>query len=354
MMRPIRRALAVAALAFSFGLALAGTAWAEAFTISISSPSSGAVLYGNTTVRIEYNSTGETPTGAAFKLSPSGSWVGDGVPMSQSGSGYVATFDSNVAPNGSYTLIARAWGGSYDPEDSSSYAQATAPVKVNNAPPAPSGLAASGSGGSVTITWAGGEESRSDFQGFQVYRAAASGGSCPGIGSFSSRASVNAPSYSESISNTYCYAVVAKRYSPQSGTITSDFSAPVMANGSGQVDGGGGNGGGGGGGGNGGGGSGGGGGNVEYVRYGRAGGGSAPAPPEAPEVREIVQDGPFKEHLPYAPVSVEEFNRIVSEGSGISGGLVAADARHRAMTLVAAGLLLGVSAMQIRRFVSSG
>lgn len=65
-------------------------------------------------------------------------------------------------------------------------------------------------------------------------------------------------------------------------------------------------------------------------------------------------EGTFSEDLPYTGMTVDEFNEIVSEGTGIAGGLVGSeDGRHRALTLLAAGLLLGVSAMQIRRFVAA-
>ena len=345
----MRRTTLGTILGLALALAVAAPAWAADFSISITSPGSGSVATGTSSVRVAYTTQGEAPTNAAFQLQQGGSWVeGAGAPMAPSGSGFDGSFDSTQLANGTYSLIARAWGGSYDPADSSSYAQAAISVRVNNAPPVPTGLRASGSGSGVTISWdAIDGQDRSDFRGYEVYRAAPAGGGCPGVDAYAYRTTVSSPSYSENIGSTYCYTVVASRTSPVNGSISSDPSAPVRANKGGQV------GGGGGGGGNGGDGEG-KGGPVSYLRVGRSSRGGAAPLPQAPEVRQPPpDDGTFKDRLPYSPKTVDEWNQILSQGSGFSGGLSDAEERHKAMTLVAAGLLLGVSAMQIRRFVSA-
>jgi hypothetical protein len=351
----MRRTILTSLLGLALAASFVAPAWAEGFTISISSPSSGHIATGTVGVRVDYSVQQESPSDAALQLQPSGgSWAdGGGTAMSLSGNGWDGAFDSTQLANGAYRLIVRAWGGGYDPADPASFAETSVDVRVNNAPPSPTGMRASGSGGNVTIAWdpIGGQD-RADFRGYEVYRAPASGSSCPGIDGYAYKTTVMAPSYGDSgLTQSFCYAVVASRTSPVNGTISSDPSAPVVANKNGQVSGGGGGGGnGGGGGGNGGGG---GGGPVTYIRRGSSGRGGAPPAPDAPHVREVIPDGPYSDHLPYTPTTVEDFNRILSEGSGVSSALGGSNGRHRAMTLMAAGLLLGVSAMQIRRFVAT-
>lgn len=349
----MRRTILSSLLGLALAAALVSPAWAEGFTISISSPSSGHISTGTVGVRVDYAVQQESPTDAAWQLQPgAGSWVDNtGTLMSPAGSGWDSSYDSTKYANGAYRLIVRAWGGGYDPADTSSFAESSVDLRINNAPPVPSGLRASGSGGSVTVAWdAIDGQDRPDFRGYEVYRAALSGSSCPGIDGYAFRTTVTSPTYSESgVTQSYCYVVVASRTSPVNATISSDPSSPVVANKNGQVGGGGGNGGGGGGDDGGGGSD----GPVSYVRYGSSGRGGAAQAPDAPEVREVIPDGPFDEHLPYTPTTVEDFNRILSEGGGVTNVLAGSDARHRAFTLVAAGLLLGVSAMQIRRFVAA-
>jgi hypothetical protein len=345
----IRRALTVSLLSLSLALSVAGLAWAQAYTVSFAAPASGAILSGGETIHVDVSSS-TAPTTTAIKMQPAGSPWGSGAygTLSPAGSGWEAVVDTNVFANGNYTLIARAWAGDYNPDDPNTYGEASIPVKVNNAPATPSGLKATANGGNVTVSWDPiPHQDRSDFNGYQVFRTTPSGSACPGIEEYSLRTTVFEPSYSESAGDTtYCYVIVANRQSPTSGSIASDPTLPVLANKSGQIGGGGSGGGGGGNGG-------GSGGPVTFIQRGSAGGSAVPAAPEAPEVREIIPDGPYSENLPYTPISVDEFNRIVSDGGGIAGNLVGPNGQRRAMTLVAAGLLLGVAAMQIRRFVAA-
>lgn len=351
----MRRTTLGAALSLALAVALAAPAWAAGYSISITSPGSGSVLTGTVGVHVSYTTQSEAPSEAAFQLQSGGAgWVdGAGTAMSHSGSGFSGSVDSTQLANATYTLIARAWGGGYDAGDPSSFAEASITVHVNNAPPVPSGLRASATDGGVTVAWdAVAGQDRSDFRGYEVYRAAPAGGGCPGIDAYAYRSTVMSPSYSENISSTYCYTVVASRTSPINGTISSDPSAPVRANKDGEVGGGSGDGGGGGGDGK-------GDGNgeagpVSYLRRGSSGRAADAPLPQAPEVREpLPDDGTFDDRLPYSPMTVDDFNRILSQGTGVSADLSGVEGRHKAMTLVAAGLLLGVSAMQIRRFVSA-
>jgi hypothetical protein len=259
-------------------------------------------------------------------------------------------------PNGAYDLEVRAWGSGYNPGDRTTYANQVIDVLIDNAPPPPGGVQTSTNSSSFRVTWnAISTAGRSDFVGYDVYQK--SGNCTQDLSAFTKVAQVQATSYSDAVpAGHYCFRVSSVRTSPVSGQIASGPSSPVLAKVGDTSSGGGGGGGGGGGSGSGGGGGGGSsgepGGSVRYSIGGR----EAPPAPDAPYISgggySTIEAGTYEEDLPYGETTIFESTEVDdvpgSQASDSFGG------DPRAMPIsIAAGLVLAMSALMLRRFLSA-
>ncbi len=237
----MRRSASVLLLAVATVAMLATSASAALYSINITQPSSSTVA-GNVTVYVSVSGVTK-PSSAAYEMN-SGSWSESSKHSltKLSNGNFQATFDSGGYANGSYKILVRAWNNgvmTYNPNDSSTYASDSVSVKVNNAPPAPSSVTASGGKGTASASWyAISTADRSDFAGYRVYRASSPDGTCPSFDTYQYLETTFSTAHSDSgmSAGTYCYVVTSTRSSPVSGTIesspSSSASADVQASGS--------------------------------------------------------------------------------------------------------------------------
>jgi hypothetical protein len=241
---------------------------------------------------------------------------------------FEATWDTTVWQNAAYVVEVRVWGDvpPYDPSDARTFARATTDVAVDNRPPTPQGVQGLSPASVVRFGW--GEVAtadRSDFDGYRIL--ARRGTECPPEASaYRVLATIEQLLYvNERVAPArYCFRVASVRFSAVSGQVLSPLSAPVRI----------------------------------LVERGAGGGigvttGELPAPPPPPVPAEgtvEVSDGAFGEDLPYDPRTVTE---VVEGEEGFESREAGVDPR-RTPTLIAIGLVLGVAALLIRRFLAAG
>lgn len=214
----MRRALA-ALLGAALAGAVAPAAIAAGTTAKVTSPGSDAVLSGTVTVKGEGTATSgvdsvslivdgivvskKEPSGIQSSASTEYSWNTDRSPS------------GGIAPNGSHSIKVTT-----NPKVGSN-ASHTITVYTNNAPSAPTGVTASASDGTISVSWSANPEP--DILGYRVERDSGSG--------YSTVAETGSTSFSQKPSpGTYSYRVVALRSSPvSSGGIASSPSAPAAA-----------------------------------------------------------------------------------------------------------------------------
>jgi hypothetical protein len=312
-------------------LLFAGPALAEepsaSSEITIESPA--GVAAGVVPVRVQVTGGFRDAEQAAFQLRQGDVWSDEQrIDMTPLGEGvFEGSFDSLAMENGSYRLEVRAWGEvpPYDPSDGSTFARATLELPVENAPPPPGPLQGVSPAPGIRIGWdAVPTSDRGDFQGYRVYGV--KGDSCPADGSaYQPLADVTDPLYADDSASPgrYCLRVASVRTSAVTGTILSPQSGTIA---------------------------------VRVVRARGIGSttGGAPAPPPPPRLGEgelEVSDGTFGNDLPYGPHTVtREVEGEQAEGSAIPE---AGTDPRRTPTLVAFGLVLGVGALLIRRFLAN-
>ncbi|MDQ4004933.1 MAG: hypothetical protein M3135_01360 [Actinomycetota bacterium] len=297
--------------------------------ITIESPA--GLASGVVPVRIRVSGGFRDAEQAAFHIRQGGAWNdGQRTDMTLVDEGvFEASWDSTELQNGSYRLEVRAWGEvpPYDPSDPSTFAGESVELAVDNAPPPPGPLQGVSPAAGIRIGWAAIPTSdRGDFDGYRIY--VARGDPCPTDASaYQHVADVADPLYADDAADPgrYCLRVASARASAVTGSILSPQSGTIA---------------------------------IRVVR-GAGGIGStsteAPAPPPPPQLGEgelDVSDGAFGEDLPYGPQTISE---RVGEGRAADGSAApeaGADPR-RTPTLIAAGLVLGVAALLIRRFLAN-
>ena len=327
------RSLLVAAFVVA-GLALALPAGAVGYTASIEEP--GSVARGDVVVRARVSGGVGSAEYAAYQVGSGGAWV----TMQKVDDGVFEALSSPWAtarlPNGGYRLEVRVWGDvpPYDPGDASTYAKQAITVGVDNAPPAPTGLQSSTGGSSVGLSWkAPATAGRSDFLGYRVLRKKAA--SCTGTSGYTAVAETSAPSFVTSAApGTYCFRVVSLRSSPVSGVVTSPLSSPARVviraagSGSGVVSG-----------------------DPGFVT-GRSGGAKPPAPPGLAGGKVKFSDGSYGERLPYGSRTITQ--EVDGDSAELGSTVREAGPDPRRMpTLMAAGLILAVGALLLRRFLAA-
>ena len=365
----MRRAVVLASLVLASLALLAAPAYAALYDISITKPSSSTVS-GNVTVHV--SSTGlNDPDHAAYEVRTSSEGWSESakIGMSRVSGGFESTFDSSGYANGAYKILVRAWNNgirSYNPNDSGSYASSSKSINISNAPPIPTGVAAYGGKGSASVAWyAVSTADRSDFAGYRVYRAGASGG-CPAFGGdYQLQETTFSTTHSESgvSAGTYCFVVTATRTSPSSGTVESgpsDASSADVATGSspppsptptpsgspsptpsGSPSG-----------------------SPSpstkppsgpWIRYGTGPGANAGPVPRAPSVAGGGSEGlgSYKENLPYGPQQVNQPVAGAAQGDSRTIATAGSDSRHQAKLLLAWGFLLVGVALIMRGFLTS-
>jgi hypothetical protein len=326
----MRRSLAAIALAAIGLIASAPTATAGVgYSVIVDSPR--GVARGSVAVTAHVTGGVGDAEHASYQISG-----GSPVQMEKTGPGKFggATLATEGLANGDYELEVRVWGDvpPYDPSDPGTYARQSVIVSVDNAPPAPSGVAAVASGSTVRVTWGAIPTSdRSDFAGYRVLGR--SGTSCSGTSGYRQIAELSAARFTAGglAPGAYCYRVAALRSSPVSGTIASGLSAPVRATiGS----------------------SGGGGVPNDFGELGEVGSAVPPRPPVLGDGSLEVSDGRFNDLLPYGPKTITQ----QAESEAIDGLTSSVDepgvGPKQAVSFVAAGLILSVAALLLRRFLA--
>lgn len=331
-MRMVRIALGTAAAV----LLLAGSALAGVgYSVQIDEP--GTLARG--AVRVRAHAAGGVGDAeyAAYHVGPAWS-EGAKVPMEKIADGMFRAVQrpwiTTGLPNGTYRLEVRIWGDvpPYDPAEANTFARQVLHVSVDNAPPSPGNLAGEVTLRTVRLRWgAVATSGRSDFVGYRVLRK--SGASCAGgyvaVGQ-TSATSFTAPGTAP---GTYCFRVASLRSSDVSGVIASAPSAPlrlVVARPSG------------------------GGGTVPADPGFVTGAGNGAAPPPAPALgggKLEVSDGAYGDRLPYGPRTVTQGVDVEGDATPLSAREAGPDPRQ-APTLVAAGLILAVAALLVRRFLA--
>lgn len=335
---PMRRrtalvALASVAMVIGSGPALAGTAYQVAIDVP------GSVARGTVVVRARASGGVGDARYAAYQVGSGGAWVAmdrvdDGVFEARRSPWATASL-----PNGTYRMEVRIWGDvpPYDPADPNSFAKRSLSVAVDNAPATPGGVTASPAGSSVRLGWHRDPTSnRSDFAGYRVLGRKSA--SCAGTAGYTTVAETSAAALSTSAApgGIYCYRVVALRTSDVSGVIPSAPSpavrvvVPRAAGGSTAA-----------------------GGDPGFVTGPSRGGAAQPPPPPALGRGTLkVSDAPFGERLPYGNRTITQEVEAGSADLGAASREAGPDPR-RTPTLVAAGLILAVAALLLRRFLAA-
>ncbi len=316
----------------SVGLSVPAGAVSYSATIDVP----GSVARGTVMVKAHVSGGVGNAEYAAYQVGSNGAWVAmdkvsDGVFESTS-----SPWATESLPNGGYRLEVRIWGDvpAYDPADPNTYAKQAISVGVDNAPPVPTGLTASPTGSSVGLSWkAVPTAGRSDFAGYRVLRKKST--SCAGDTGYTAVAETSAAALVTSAGpGTYCYRVAALRQSVVSGVVASASSAPAKAvikrapSGSGAVTG-----------------------NPGFVT-GPAGGARPPAPPTLGRGKVTFSDGSYGDRLPYGSQTITQEVDSEAEGLGAAAREAGVDPR-RTPTLLAAGLILAVGALLLRRFLAA-
>jgi hypothetical protein len=210
-----RLTAAAAALALVGLLAPAAQALQLGASAAVTSPSNGASVSGT----ISVSGQGKSDAGVekvelyvagllVDSVSPSG--IKNSAAVSYSWDTTRELGGGGIAPNGEYNITVKARS------KTGSTAQSSIRVYVNNPASTPTGVSASASGNTITVTWNANPEP--DITGYKVFRDGAE------------VATVGSTSFSESLQpGTYSYAVAALRASPTNGTIQSDTSAAASA-----------------------------------------------------------------------------------------------------------------------------
>lgn len=327
----MRRSLAAIALVAIGLLAMAPIAAAGVgYSVIVDSPR--GVARGSVAVTAHVTGGVGDVEHASYQISG-----GSPVQMEKTGSGKFGgvTLATQGLANGDYELEVRVWGDvpPYDPSDQGTYARQSVIVSVDNAPPAPSGVAADASGSTVRVTWGAIPTSdRGDFAGYRVLGR--SGTSCSGSSGYQEIAELSAARFTAAglAPGAYCYRVAALRSSPVSGTIASGLSTPVRAT-IGSTGGGGGV-------------------PNDFGKLGEVASADPPRPPALGDGSLEVSDGRFTEDLPYGPKTITQ----QAESEAIDGLTSSVDepgvGPKQAVSFVAAGLILSVAALLLRRFLA--
>ena len=261
-------------------------------------------------------------------------------------------WDSVGLPNGDYQLEVRVWGDvpAYDADDPATFASSVVPMRIDNPPPAPSQVRVSGSAGTIRVSWgAVPSADREDFLGYRVWIRGGSG--CPDDVSLYEEASQTEETSFGTAGVTpglYCVRVTAARRSAVTGEVASPLSYPAIirmkedgtTSASGGPRGGKGPGG----------------------TDAPAGGGysegsrSADPPPPPPLLggEVVVADGTYGERLPYDERTVTQLAEA-AEAAEAAGDTEELGPDPRTGPLAAAaGLLMAVAALHLRRFLRPG
>jgi hypothetical protein len=296
------------------------------YDVTLESP--GGPASGSVAVRVRVSGGVRDAEQAAFHLRTAGSWRQDAsIGMARVEENvFEAVLDTTLWPNAAYRLEVRVWGDvpPYDPDEPSTFARALSDVAVENAPPTPSRLEGLTRSPGVRLGWPAVETAdREDFVGYRVL--ARKGTTCPAaVEAYRTVATLSQLLFaSDRIGEGhYCFRVVAVRSSPVSGQIASPPTPGLRV----QVVGGSAPG-------------------VEAV--------DAPVPPPPPPLGEghvEVSDGEFVEGLPYDPQTVT--TAVDGESSSSPAREAGSDPR-RMPTSIAVGLILMVSALLLRRFLTA-
>lgn len=312
-------------------LALSLPAGAVNYAVTIETP--GSMARGDVAVRARVSGGVGSAEYAAYRVG-SGNWI----TMEKLDAGVFEAVSSPWStarlPNGGHRLEVRVWGDvpPYDPEDASTYAKQAITVGVDNPPPPPGGLRSSATGSSISLSWnAPATAGRSDFLGYRVLRKRAA--SCSATSGYTAVAETSARSFVTSAPvGSYCFRVVSLRSSPVSGVVASPLSPPARAviragGGSGVVSG-----------------------DPGFVT-GRSGGSKPPAPPVLGEGKVRFSDGAYGERLPYGSTTITQEVDGEAPELGSTAREAGPDPR-RMPTLMAAGLILAVGALLLRRFLA--
>jgi hypothetical protein len=333
----VRRLLLSLAIAGLGLVAVASAAWAGVgYSVIVDSPR--GIARGAVAVRAHVTGGVGDAQYAAYQAA-GGAWE----TMQPSGSGRfesAAPWDTDAIPNGDYDVEVRVWGDvpPYQPDEQRTYARQVVTISVDNAPPGPTGLHAAAGRSGIRLSWSAVPTAdRGDFQGYQVLSKA--GASCGGSSAYRQAGQLSATSFSLTglSPGTYCFRVVALRSSTVSGTVASAPSAVASAvvgegsRGHGRVP-------------------------DAFDGSGGSSGGEKASPPDAPALGEgdlQVSDGEYDPSLPYGPQTITQ----QVDGRAVPGFPVAEEepgvGPRRAVSFVAAGLILAVGALLLRRFLAS-
>jgi hypothetical protein len=289
---------------------------------------------------------------AAYHVRTGGGWSSSASAyLPQTGERRFGTdWDSSGLSNGDYELEIRVWGDvpAYDADDPATFASAVVPMRIDNPPPAPAHVRVTGSAGTLRVAWnAVSSSDRDDFLGYRVWVRDGSG--CPGdLASYEEAASTEQTSFGTAgvEPGAYCVRVTAVRRSAVTGEIASVLSAPATIrfgeDGRASIAGGGK------------------GGSTGVAGTGGGGSGysvgstSAEAPPPPPPLYGgdvNVEDGEFGEKLPYDKRTVTQLAEDAAAAElAADGGELGHDPRTAPLA-IAAGLLMAVAALHLRRYL---